>query len=123
MLIIDPHARERFLEIIKFATEHDLLSQIVDTLNYLNHYANGEGCMYDKTKGKNTCCTLLMDWAPLSMRIRMDCTDDWDGTAGRWTPLYTGGLIYQGPDLPADGSEGSLTVSLDRTKIGWSIHT
>jgi hypothetical protein len=36
--------------------------------------------------------------------------------------LFNGGLIYQGPDCPADGSFPSLTVSL-ATGTGWFAHT
>ncbi len=123
MLVIDPSALDTFNEIMAFAAKHDLLGQLVDTLSYLSNYANGEGCMYDKQQGKNTCCTLYKDFAPLSMRIRMECTDEWDGTSGIWKYLYNGGLIYQGPDIPADGMSPSLTVSLDSERIGWYVHT
>lgn len=125
MLVIDQseQAQARFNEIMQFAAKHDLLGQLIDTLHHLSNYANAEGCMYDKEKGKNTCCTLYPDWAPLSMRIRMEYTEDWDGTAGIWKCLYTGGLVYQGPDQPADGSGPSFTVSLNSEKVGWYVHT
>jgi len=42
----------------------------------------------------------------------------------KWYVRYMhGGLIYQGPKCPADGSFPSLTVSLDPTRIGWFMHT
>jgi hypothetical protein len=36
--------------------------------------------------------------------------------------LYNGGLIYQGPGPPGDGSFPSLSLSLTRG-MGWFVHT
>lgn len=130
MLVIDKEAIPRFLEIMKFAAENDLLTQLVDQLDYLSSYANREGCRYDINKGKNTCCTLGMDFAPMSMSISMECCETWykdpelhARQGGKWEHWWIGGLIYQGPTQPADGSAPSLTVSLDPCKHGWGIHT
>jgi hypothetical protein len=43
--------------------------------------------------------------------------------AGEYVSWFGGGLIYQGPDVPADGSFPSLTVSMNPTRIGWFVHT
>lgn len=130
MLVIEPQALPRFLEIMKFAAENDLLTQLLDQLDYLSSYANREGCRYAINKGKNTCCTLGMDFAPLSMSIRMECCETWyknkelhESQGGKWEYWFNGGLIYSGPGQPSDGSGPSFTVSVDPCKHGWSVHT
>lgn len=119
MLDVNPQTIPRLLEAIKFATEHGLLEQLLDKLDYLRHYANGNGCAYDKARGRDTRCSLYEDFAPLSFAIHMEFRT---APAATWEHLFNGGLIYQGPGQPADGSMPSLTVSLTEG-IGWFIHT
>lgn len=130
MLIVDESARERFLEVMKFAAENDLLSQLLQKLHYLDNYANGEGQTYDKSQAKNTRCTLSRDFAPLSFRFCMEKCDLWsDNDALReqrgkpWEHYFIGGLIYSGPDQPMDGTAPALTVSIESSQIGWTINT
>jgi len=62
---------------------------------------------------------LTKDCAPLSFTCTFLHLAD-----GEWKPWFTGGLIYQGPDSPADGSGPSFTVSLGNpTEVGWFLHT
>lgn len=47
-----------------------------------------------------------------------------EGIGGFWARDVFGGLIYQGPSQPADGSFPSLTVSISPgEREGWFIHT
>lgn len=130
MLIVDESARERFLEVMKFAAENNLLTNLIGQLSYLNDYANREGCTYDKSRAKNTRCTLYNDFAPMSFRIEMEKCHKWSDNpelmaklGGKWEHFFVGGLIYSGPDQPLNGTAPALTVSLDPRKVGWSIHT
>jgi hypothetical protein len=58
-----------------------------------------------------------------------DCQPHFRFSVYRRTPmsdeyfLFKGGLIYEGPDQPADGSFPSLTVSIGKPIHGWRIHT
>lgn len=117
MLVIDNTACARFREVWAFAKANGLRRQLLDTLRYLSTYANSPGCTYDRQLGKNTRCTLYPDFAPHSFTLVMD---RFDGEV--WTRFFHGGLIYQGPNLPANGSFPSLTVSLD-PGVGWFVHT
>lgn len=98
----------------------DLLKQLESQLEYLAGYANGPGCRYDKSTGADTRCRLYKDFAPHSFRFEVDCKENY---AAPWEYWFNGGLIYQGPDCPADGSFPSLTVSVDSKRIGWFVHT
>lgn len=88
-------------------------------LLYLATYANRRGCMYDRKQHLGgTQCHIYKDWSPLSFSFvikRKDLND-------AWVFWFNGGMIYQGPELPADGSFPSLTVSLSNF-TGWGIHT
>ena len=87
----------------KFAAERGLTDQLQSKLDYLDTYAGRE----------NTECHLFQDFAPYSFEFVM--------LRGgvRW---FNGGMIYQGPDQPGDGSFPALTVSLDSSH-GWTINT
>lgn len=119
MLDVNPQAIPRLLEAVKFATEHGLLEQLLDQLDYLRHYANGDDCSYDKSLGKDTRCSLYEDFAPLSFTFNIEYRTAPDAP---WKRMFNGGLIYQGPGQPADGSMPSLTVSLAEG-VGWFVHT
>jgi hypothetical protein len=143
MLIVrDTDAHQRFAEAILYALQAGLLDQFLGQLQYLSGYANGAGCSQDRQQGFNTRCILYRDFAPLSFTFVMQrlkrpaaqgvrthlmmtpaehvayCTED-----RNWNHWFNGGLIYQGPSQPADGSAPSLTVSIDPTKHGWFVHT
>lgn len=74
--------------------------------------------MYAVADGKNTRCTLFRDFAPYSFEFLMERSEN-GRDYERW---FNGGLIYQGPDVPADGSAPSLTVSIDSKRNGWFVH-
>lgn len=54
--------------------------------------------------------TLWIDFAPYSFGVTFPT-----GIAG--------GLIFQGPSNPANGSAPSFTVSMDSSAVGWFLHT
>jgi hypothetical protein len=97
----------------KFALESGgqaLLDQLNAQLEFLGSYGHG----------MHTKCDLHPDFAPHSFTFVMFKKE---GPAKPWMYWFNGGLIYQGPDIPADGSSPSLTVSLNPTKRGWFVHT
>jgi len=115
-----PECREHFRKVSSTANEMGLRKEWLDGLYYLHTYANREGCMCDKLGGRgNTRACLYPDFAPLSFAVSMQRQD----SDGNWKPWFGGGLIYQGPDVPANGSFPSLTVSMDSTRVGWFLHT
>lgn len=65
---------------------------------------------------------IYSDFAPLSFgyAILAPSHDHGHYTS---TVVIAGGLIYQGPDIPANGSFPSLTVSMDPTRVGWFFHS
>jgi len=118
MLIVHESCRERFLQVVKFAAENNLLDNLLDSLDYLRTYANREGCTYAKDEGKDTRCTLHNDFAPMSFLFSLD---KFDGE--QWSGWFGGGLIYSGPNQPLDGSGPAFTVGIGMPKVGWSVHT
>lgn len=93
------------------------VESLTEKLAYLDGYANGLGCLYEK---EGTRCRLFFDHAPLSFQFVMEHGDG----KGGWVRWFNGGLIYQGPGVPGDGSFPSLTVSLsDNGNPHWGIHT
>ena len=119
MLHVDNESVPKFLEAVQFAAVNQLLDQLLAQLYYLGNYANGEGGLYDKRQGKDTRCVLYRDFADLSFAFNMSCRASPDEP---WQPMFHGGLIYQGPGQPANGSMPSLTVSLS-SGVGWFVHT
>lgn len=98
-----------------------LLDQLNSQLRYLANYSNGEGCIHDVAEGKDTKCDLHPDLAPHSFSFVMFKRE---GPTKPWMFWFNGGLIYQGPDQPADGSAPSFTVSVGtEMKTGWFVHT
>lgn len=110
-------ASDKFGATMQFAAEMGLVDQLIGKLEYLSNYANGEGSRYDKALGYDTRCELYGDFAPHSLSFSMMRFD-----GKEWTFWFAGGLIYQGPDSPADGTSPSLTVSLN-SATGWFVHT
>jgi hypothetical protein len=95
-----------FTKVMDFALENNCASKLLERLEYLTSYHEGE----------NTC-VLFKDWAPHSFSFYMLRPD-----GSRW---FNGGLIYSGPDQPLDGSFPALTVGIgiDSSKHSWSVHT
>ena len=115
-----PECQDHARKVFETAKTMGLWSQLREALYYLHTYANREGCTYDKWNRRgNTRCDLYPDFAPHSFAVTMTRQDP-DGT---WRPWWNGGLIYQGPEAPADGSFPSLTVSLNPKDVGWFLHT
>lgn len=117
--MLDIKCPEYFAEVMRFATQTGLTEQLMRTLIREAEYANGEGCAYDQSEGKNTKCEIYSDFAPHSFRFNMLCQKEPDG---EWEFWFNGGIIYQGPEQPADGSAPSFTVSLN-SGTGWFVHT
>ncbi len=91
----------------KMGVEKDLEEQ----LEYLGGYA----CHGDP---QATRCRLFKDFAPLSFGFVMERRKD-----GAYVHWFDGGLVYEGPGVPADGSFPSLTVNIGEPKHGWLVHT
>jgi hypothetical protein len=95
------------LESVREVARHMGLSrQLEKQLDYLATYGD-EGCQ----------CTLAKDFAPYSFDFALYKP----GPKEERKFWFNGGLIYQGPGLPADGSFPSLTVSL-ASSTGWFCH-
>lgn len=110
---------DRWNEVHEFATAHGLEENLRRNLEYLDQYANGPGCLYDREQGGDTRCILHQDFAPLSFGFTMQCRK-----AGEdWKTWFVGGLIFHGPhDGFGSGAAPSFSVSLTPT-VGWQIHT
>lgn len=98
----------------EFAAKMGLSKQLNGRLYYLANYGNN-GDDYDG----NTICLLGKDFAPYSFSFMMKRRKS---TNEPYQNYFNGGLIYQGPNCPADGSFPSLTVSLAEG-TGWFVHT
>jgi Domain of unknown function (DUF4120) len=92
-----------FDKVKAFAEQVGLADQLQRRLDWLSHYGAFEE--YE--------CRMGRDFAPHSFSFAMF-------KDGKYS--FRGGLIYQGPDSPADGSFPSLTVSL-ASGTGWFVHT
>lgn len=121
MLVIDNEKiRDDVGKACAAALQMGALPELASTLMYLHTYANhNDGPTrhgIDKTR-----CTLHPDFAPLSFAFRMDRRNDQTGEYEYW---FNGGLIYSGPDCPADGSFPSLSVDVNPSdKPTWRVHT
>jgi len=116
MLVYDQDTQAYLSEVLAKAIGMGLLQQLLDRLHYLAHYAEERG----KQEGFVVRTTLWKDFAPLSFRFTHEITRDGE----TWESWFGGGLIYEGPDVPADGSFPSLTVSVGSDgKPGWRVHT
>lgn len=94
-----------FNEVMAFAASMGLAQQLQENLDRLSTFGGGV-----------RTCHLFKDFAPHSFSFNLYRTDN---CKQLW---FNGGLIYQGPDSPADGSFPSLTMSLAEG-TGWFIHT
>jgi hypothetical protein len=109
--------REHLDAVREWARQNQLLETLDAALFDL-----GEGI------GRSNWVELYSDFAPHSFGFCLYRIENPD--APRGTPLsrgrfvFNGGLIYHGPQCPADGSFPSLSVSLSgRTDARWEVHT
>lgn len=114
--MITIHNTEHFNEVMGFAVKRGLAHQLVHRLNYLSSYAQHRT---NTEKGGIIVCHLQRDFAAHSFVFQVNLESTTDGVN---VPIMNGGLIYQGPGLPADGSFPQLTVSLSEGE-GWMVHT
>jgi len=108
--LLDKLERER-----EFASAMGLREQLEQQVHYLATYANHDG------EQPTRQCVLYDDFAPHSFCFShfMPARYSKDNQRHFW---FNGGLIFQGPSCPADGSFPSLTVSL-ASGTGWFCHT
>jgi hypothetical protein len=110
-------AADRLAEMVKFATENGLLTQLVHQLHYLSRYGGSIDPGFDNEDSHH--CILGWDSAPLSLSFIMKRrTSDEDGN-----PVFNGALIFHGPH-DGYGSGGAPTFAVDLSgTLGWSVHT
>lgn len=122
MLVTDFNdiAQEHYARVLEFAKAIGKLDDLTQQLDYLDTYASGEGCTYDKAKTGGTRCLLFKDHAPYSFQFVMECRAHPSMPWERW---FNGGVIFEGPTQPLNGSAPAFTVSCGEPKVGWSIHT
>ena len=96
------------LRMVEFAKDHGIYDQLHQQLAWLAGYAGGEYC--------GVSVVLYPDFAFMSLGFNIS------KSGVHW---FTGGLIYDGPGAPCDGSFPQLTVSIgEHDKKGtWSCHT
>jgi hypothetical protein len=111
MLIVHEEVQPHLEKVREFARSMNLEEKLERQLDYLGSYA----CHEDPER---TRCQLYTDFAPHSFTFVMERKNPL-GEYERW---FNGGLIYNGPDCPNDGSFPALTVSFGDS-IGWSVHT
>lgn len=110
MLVVQ--CKDHLEKVRAFADSIGLRDQLEGKLSYLNTYGGGEG------REDYTRCILYWDFAPHSFFFNLLWTEE-----GKEPVLwFNGGLIYQGPDAPANGGAPSFTVSLAEGH-GWFVHT
>jgi hypothetical protein len=114
LVIIDEGTLSQLEQAREFARSIGLLSQLEHQLEWLATYAKHEG-------SPRRQCILGGDFATYSFSFAHYELPNGEPESKRrfW---FNGGLIYQGPTQPADGSFPSLTVSLHRN-TGWFCHT
>lgn len=115
--MLEIHCPDHFEKIRKFATENKLAEQLQDRLDYLAEYGN-TGLEAGDPNRKNVKCALFFDSAPHSFVF-----DVYWQKGDEWKFVMNGGLIFQSPEIPADGSAPSFTVSMNSRETGWFIHT
>jgi hypothetical protein len=101
----------------QFARSINLEHQLQQQLDFLRDY--GKSADKVPEEFRQNLCVLQWDFAPHSFAFGMFGPGDEDG---KRRFLFNGGLIYQGPDSPANGGFPSLCVSLV-PGTGWFIHT
>jgi hypothetical protein len=107
LLILDDEQLDRLEQVREFARSMGLTEQLERQLGYLAGYGD-----------QRNQVVLGYDFAPHSFSFGMYRPGPKEERKCR----FNGGLIYQGPSSPADGSFPSLTVSL-ASGTGWFCHT
>jgi hypothetical protein len=112
LIILDEMALDRVEQVREFASTVGLRDQFEGQLARLNRL----------TMGDYPCqCLLYTDFAPHSFGFSY-WTPAVYSRSGKREFQYHGGLIYQGPGCPGDGSFPSLSVNLS-SGAGWFCHT
>lgn len=107
LIIRNEVVQARVHEAMQAALKMNLLAQLESQFRYLASYGQ-----------QRTECELYCDFAPLSFAFTMFIFKE----DGERVPWFSGGLIYEGPNVPANGSAPSFTVSLEPGH-GWFVHT
>jgi DNA-directed RNA polymerase subunit RPC12/RpoP len=107
LVMFNPEDLDHLEEVRKFARGAGLSTQLERQLHYLASYGH-----------RGNQCVLGRDFAPHSFSFAMYRP----GVKDARKFIFNGGLIFQGPSQPADGSFPSLTVSLS-SGTGWFCHT
>jgi hypothetical protein len=112
LVILDDEQLDRLEQVREFARLMGLGLQLERQLCFLARHWSGE---------KTDQCVLGYDFAPHSFSFCRYILPAY-ARSGERTFSYNGGLIYQGPGFPADGSFPSLCVSLAEGN-GWFCHS
>jgi hypothetical protein len=115
LVILDLETLDHLERVREFAAAMGLRSQLEHQLTWLHNYG------YHDDGPRKRQCMLSKDFAPHSFCFGHYALPLFS-TTGKRAMWFNGGLIYQGPGQPADGSFPSLIVSLDR-HTGWFCHT
>jgi hypothetical protein len=115
LIILDDEQLDRLEQVREFARSIGLSRQLERQLDFLANYANHD----DSPKRQ---CVLSYDFAPYSFSFAHFALPTPEQEKPQRKFWFNGGLIYQGPRHPADGSFPSLTVSLT-PGTGWFCHT
>lgn len=115
MLIIEDSAQFNLRAIFEHANNAppEVAKTLVNCFAFLTNY----GVIREagsKEVEKVRRVRIFSDFAPYSLGFTIE---DNEGNF-----QFNGGIIYQGPESPADGSAPSFSVSL-HNKVGWFIHT
>lgn len=112
--------REYFQAVVNKAKALRILPLLIRRLEWLGKYAVHPDSTDERERSHQTRCCLYGDFASLSFTFAMEHRYS---DSEPWKFWFNGGLIYQGPGQPLDGSFPALTVSLSPPKQGWSVHT
>jgi hypothetical protein len=107
-MTLEVESTEYLKEVVSDALELGLFSELAEGLSDLARQGDKEWVV-----------KLYKDFAPLSFAFS---AGRYDKESGEFKQVYNGGLIYQGPNVPGDGSFPSLSVSL-HSNTGWFVHT
>jgi hypothetical protein len=108
LVILDEEQLDRLEQVREFARSMGLSEQLERQLHYLAGNRDGRQCV------------LGYDFAPHSFSFAHYVLGSHTANGQRHFS-YNGGLIYQGPNCPGDGSSPSLSVSL-ASGTGWFAH-
>lgn len=97
--------REHFLRTKEIADKMGLSVEFDRAFEIAHEWTNHGGRVVE----------IYSDFAPLSFGYAI--------LTSNGETVIAGGLIYQGPSIPADGSFPSLTVSMDASRVGWFFHS